>query len=99
MHIAAIAGFFFGAFIMGSILTALILRLLLCKYRDTLPGVYLAVTIALTISTVVGGYGFQDEAPDPVFLETFMKYVLPLMAVLVVELSLLTRRVRAGSAS
>lgn len=88
------AGTFFGGFVAVAVLTAIILHVILRKYRNTLLGVFLAGAIALTIMTLLGGYGFQDEAPNPLFLEAFMTYFVPLLAVMVIELSLLTKRIR-----
>ena len=40
--------------------------------------------------TAVGGFGMQDDGPEPLFYQAFFKYYGPAMAVTVIELVRLT---------
>ncbi len=87
-------GAFFGGFVVAYLLTAFVLRVVLRKFRDTLTGVFLSGAIALALLTLFAGFGLQDGRPSPVFFEAFANYFGPVLLVLVIELALLTRRVR-----
>ena len=87
-------GGFVGGFVVAYLLTAFVLRVILRKFRDTLTGVYLSGGIVLALLTIFAGFGLQDGRPEPVFLEAFANYFGPVLLVLVVELGLLTRRLR-----
>ncbi len=82
----------------------LILRLLMYgirKIRGQSNGtaeIALAGLLTLVFSTVVGGYGLQDDLPEPQFLVAFYTYFGPSMLVTVIELVRLDRQ-KVGSSN
>ena len=84
----AYAGQTFGALAASYLL----LRLLMYGHRKLRQKPNEAVNIAamgllaLGVATIVGGYGLQDYAPEPLFLNAFATYFGPVMAVTVIEL-------------
>ena len=56
------------------------------------PEIALAGLLVLVTATVVGGYGKQDDLPDPQFIQAFSTYFGPAMLVTVIELVRLDRR-------
>ena len=90
-------------FLLGSVLGAvlgsyLILRLLMYCVRKVRRQPNGATEIALTgllvlvISTVGGGYGMQDDLPEPQFFRAFYSYFGPSMLAIVIELVKLDRQ-------
>ena len=51
--------------------------------------------LTLAVCTVVGGFGMQDNGPEPLFYHAFFTYYGPAMTVTVIELVRLTAK--AGS--
>ena len=87
------------AFLLGALLGSyLILRLLMygiMKVRRQPNGateIALAGVLVLVIATVGGGYGMQDELPEPQFIRDFYSYFGPSMLVTVIELVRVDRR-------
>ena len=87
------------AFMLGTLLGSyLILRLLIYaikKVRRQSNGaieIALAGVLVLVIATVGGGYGMQDELPEPQFIRAFYTYFGPSMFVTVIELVRLDRQ-------
>ena len=75
--------------ILGSWLILLLLKLVYRKLRRRPNGhadVAALGLLTLAVCTVVGGYGGQDDALEPVFLEAFMRYYGPAMTATVIEL-------------
>ena len=90
------------AFLLGAVLGSyLILRLLMYgirKMRRQPNGgteIALAGLLVLVIATVGGGYGMQDDLPEPQFIRAFYSYFGPAMLVTVIELVRLDRQ-KAG---
>ena len=81
------------AFLVGGLLgTYLILRLLMLVYRklrrvpNDAPEIAGMGILTWAFCTVVGGYGMQDDGPEPLFYQAFFTYYGPAMTVTVVEL-------------
>lgn len=65
------------------------------KVRGQLNGateIALSGFLVLVIATVGGGYGMQDELPEPQFIRAFSSYFGPAMLTTVIELVRLHRR-------
>ena len=81
-------GFFLGALF----ISYLILRfcLYICrKYRKKPNGVTQIVimgVISLGIVTILAGFGFQDDGPRPLFVESFFKYLGPVTVAIIIEM-------------
>ncbi|MXX88288.1 MAG: hypothetical protein F4213_16515 [Boseongicola sp. SB0677_bin_26] len=89
----------FLAVLVGSLLGSyLILRFLMygiMKVRRQANGateIAFAGFLVLVIATIGGGYGMQDELPEPQFIAAFYSYFGPSMLVTVIELVRLDRR-------
>ena len=85
------------ASLVGGLLgTYLLLRLLMLVYRklrrvpNGAPEIAGMGILTWAFCTVVGGYGMQDDGPEPLFYQAFFKFYGPAMAVTVIELVRLT---------
>ena len=92
--------------VLGAMLTTyLLLRFLMYIYqklrRKPNGGVEIACigVLILTISTVIGGYGMQEFSSEPQFLLAFYTYFGPVMAVTVIELVRLHRKIERRTLS
>ena len=86
--LASLVGGLMGAYVL--------LRLLMfvCRKLRRVPNGALEIAsmgiLTLAVCTVAGGYGFQDDGPEPLFYHAFSRYYGPAMAVTVIELVRLT---------
>ena len=97
--------YFYLGQMLGSFVTCyLVLRLFMFLCRkvrrkpNSFPTISLMGVLCLALSTILYGYGAQDEGPEPVFSEGFLAYLLPVTVATWVELFRDWRRsVRASS--
>ena len=81
--------------------TYLLLRLLMfvCRKLRRRPNGALEIAsmgvLTLAVCTVVGGFGMQDDGPEPLFYHAFFTYYGPAMTVTVIELVRLTAKARS----
>ena len=56
------------------------------KQPNGSPQIAMMGVIALGIATIIGGFGFQDEAPEPLFVTAFSLYFGPVIIVTIFEI-------------
>ena len=82
-------GFFVGA-CLGSYLFLRLFMFILSKIRRGPTNHFLRISamgaLCLGFSTIVGGYGFQNGASAPLFLDAFRTYFMPVVIVTGIEL-------------
>ena len=81
---------FVGGELIGSLaitygLTRLVMWTVFRKNSGTPNAITISGGVTLSVATVVGGFGFSDDG-DPLFFESFLRYLVPCLLVVVFEL-------------
>ena len=86
--LASLVGGLMGAYVLIRLL------MLVCRKLRRVPNGAPEIAgmgiLTWAFCTVVGGFGMQDDGPEPLFYQAFFKYYGPAMAVTVIELVRLT---------
>ena len=91
------ASFLVGQFIGSLLISYVLFKLLMLafgKAKNKPINMCIGAGIVLMLATIIGGFGLQDNSPNPLYLEAFINYSVPVLLVLFTELVRMSFRKR-----